>query len=119
MELSKSSIEMITRHNGRYIKIISNEIEYCKAEGNYTYIKNKGQNEPVLLCKTISYFEHKLGSSFLRIHRSYLVNIEFINCFISQKGMVKLESITLPISRRKLSQIIGRLLDMGICDNNK
>ncbi len=82
MELSKISFEMISRNNGRYVKLISNEIEYCIAEGNYTYVKIRGQNDTLLLCNNISYFESMLGSAFLRIHRSYLINIEFINCFI-------------------------------------
>lgn len=119
MELSTSSIEMITRQNGRYVKLISSEIEYCKAEGNYTYIKIRRQNELILVCKTLSYFERMLGSAFLRIHRSHLVNIESISCFSGHKGIVKLESLTIPISRRRLSQIIGRLLDYGISDNGE
>ncbi|MEX2409918.1 MAG: hypothetical protein WD607_00870 [Candidatus Paceibacterota bacterium] len=39
MKPSTSSFEMITRTNGRYVKLISNEIEYCKADKSYTYIK--------------------------------------------------------------------------------
>jgi len=119
MELSKSSIEMILRNNGRYVKLKSNEIEYCRAEGNYTYVKIRGQKELILICKTLSCFESMFGSAFLRIHRSYLINIEFINCFSSQKGIVKLKSITLPISKRKTSQIIRCLLDSGIYDNSE
>ncbi|MEX2410599.1 MAG: LytTR family DNA-binding domain-containing protein [Candidatus Paceibacterota bacterium] len=109
---------MITRHNGRYVKLISREIEYCKADKSYTYVKIRGQNYSLLICKNISYFENMLGSDFLRIHRSYLVNIEFINSFSSHKGIVKLESLTIPISRRKLGQIVGHLLDCGICDKD-
>lgn len=116
MELSKSSFEIIKRNSGRYVKLISNEIEYCKAERSYTHVKIRGQNNTLLLCNNISHFESMLGSDFIRIHRSYLVNIEFINCFSSQKSIVKLESITLPISKRKLGQIIRCLLDSGFCD---
>ncbi|GGX13982.1 LytR/AlgR family response regulator transcription factor [Aquimarina muelleri] len=61
------------------------DILYCEADDNYTKIYlNKGQK---LVSKTLKYFEESLNShGFLRIHKSYLVNVSKIVRYRKGKG---------------------------------
>ena len=62
------------------------DILYCKADDNYTEIY-LGNNRKKLVSKTLKYFEDALtGSSFVRVHKSYLVNINEITKYVKGKG---------------------------------
>ncbi|NND24386.1 MAG: response regulator transcription factor [Flavobacteriaceae bacterium] len=61
-------------------------ILFCKADDNYTeiYLNN---NKKKLVSKTLKYFEEALSdSSFARIHKSYLVNVNEIVKYRKGKG---------------------------------
>lgn len=63
----------------------ASDILYCKADDNYTeiYLENK----KLVASKTLKYFEQALEKfSFLRIHKSYLVNITAIVKYKKGKG---------------------------------
>ena len=62
------------------------EILYCKADDNYTeiYLNN---NKKKLVSKTLKYFEEALSnSSFARVHKSYLVNVNEVKKYVKGKG---------------------------------
>lgn len=61
------------------------DILYCEADDNYTRIYlDKGQK---LVSKTLKYFEESLEThGFVRIHKSYLVNINKIKRYRKGKG---------------------------------
>lgn len=61
-------------------------ILYCEAEDNFTkFYFETGQ--PLLICRTLKYFEDVLKESrFIRIHRSYLINPEFVVRYSKGKG---------------------------------
>ncbi|WP_405208264.1 LytR/AlgR family response regulator transcription factor [Aquimarina sp. LLG6339-5] len=61
------------------------EILYCQADDNYTKIfLNQGQK---LVSKTLKYFEDSLKEhGFVRIHKSYLVNVNTIVKYKKGKG---------------------------------
>lgn len=61
------------------------EILYCQADDNYTKIfLNSGQK---LVSKTLKYFEESLkDQGFVRIHKSYLVNVNTIVRYKKGKG---------------------------------
>lgn len=61
------------------------DILYCKADDNYTeiYLENK----KILVSKTLKFFENSLADfSFVRIHKSYLVNLNAIVKYRKGKG---------------------------------
>lgn len=61
-------------------------IMYCKADDNYTeiYLNN---NKKKLVSKTLKYFEEALrDSSFARVHKSYLVNVNEVTKYLKGKG---------------------------------
>ena len=62
------------------------DILYCKADDNYTeiYLNN---NKKKLVSKTLKYFEDALAnSSFARVHKSYLVNVNEVVKYLKGKG---------------------------------
>ena len=84
------------------------EIIYCKAEGNYTRIYS--QNKSILVTKVLKCFESILPSDvFIRIHKTYIVNINFILCLKGNKRVVLRTDIELPVSRRRRSLILKKL----------
>ena len=61
------------------------DILYCKADDNYTeiYLENK----KIVVSKTLKYFEEALCKfSFVRIHKSFLVNVNEIVKYRKGKG---------------------------------
>jgi two-component system LytT family response regulator len=62
------------------------DILYCKADDNYTEIY-LNTNKKKLVSKTLKYFEDALiESSFARVHKSYLVNVNEITKYLKGKG---------------------------------
>ncbi|WP_405292554.1 LytR/AlgR family response regulator transcription factor [Algibacter sp. Ld11] len=62
------------------------DILYCKADDNYTeiYLSN---NKKKLVSKTLKYFEDALSNSgFVRVHKSYLVNVNEVVKYLKGKG---------------------------------
>ena len=62
-------------------------ILYLKAEGNYTMIRfSNGKQE--LICKTLRHVQEMLERypQFVRVHRSFTVNIEHIDRYVRGKG---------------------------------
>lgn len=63
-----------------------NTILYCEAVDNFTrfYFENTA---PLLICRTLKYFEDILKDHhFFRIHRSYLINPEYVIRYSKGKG---------------------------------
>ncbi len=66
--------------------INTSDILYCKADDNYTEIY-LNTNKKKLVSKTLKYFEDALNdTSFARIHKSYLVNVNEIVKYVKGKG---------------------------------
>lgn len=66
--------------------INTSDILYCKADDNYTeiYLNN---DKKKLVSKTLKYFEDALAdSSFARVHKSYLVNVNEVVKYVKGKG---------------------------------
>jgi two-component system LytT family response regulator len=61
------------------------EILYCKADDNYTEIFMG--DKKILVSKTLKYFEESLAQfNFVRIHKSFLVNINEVVKYRKGKG---------------------------------
>jgi two-component system, LytTR family, response regulator len=76
---------MLPTLEGFEIIDISNII-YCEAVDNFTrFFTESGQ--PLLICRTLKYFEEVLKEHrFIRIHRSYLINPNFVIRYSKGKG---------------------------------
>jgi len=63
-----------------------NDIMYLQAEGPYTHVVTS--QFKLLICKIIKDFEYLLGEDnrFIRVHRSYIINAQFIKQYIRHNG---------------------------------
>ncbi len=64
----------------------TSDILYCKADDNYTQIYLNTEKKKIV-SKTLKYFEDALNhSSFARVHKSYLVNVNEVVKYVKGKG---------------------------------
>lgn len=68
-------------------EIISiDSIIYCEADDNFTKFHIK-DGKDLLICRTLKYFEETLSDHrFVRIHRSHLINIDYVIRYTKGKG---------------------------------
>lgn len=75
----------IPQQNGFEVIETAN-ILYCKADDNYTEIY-LNTNKKKLVSKTLKYFEEALSdSNFVRVHKSYLINVNEVIKYLKGKG---------------------------------
>jgi two-component system, LytTR family, response regulator len=85
------------------------EILYCEGENNYTrftFIKHK----PMLVSKTLGEYEEILAEhGFLRIHKSYLVNIKYV-VRVDREGLLTMsDGKEFAISKRRKELVMNTL----------
>jgi two-component system LytT family response regulator len=88
-----------------------NSIVYCEADQNYTKIITI-RDETILVSKPISYLEEILPTDvFFRIHKSHLVNLNFIKEYKRSEGFqVVLENgTTLDVATRRNQDFLKAL----------
>lgn len=62
------------------------DVVYCKAEDNFTRFFLTDGTE-LLICRTLKHYEEALVEcGFCRIHRSYLINLEYVTKYNKGKG---------------------------------
>ena len=62
------------------------QIWYCKAEDNFTKFFLKDGSD-MLICRTLKHYEEALTDcGFSRVHRSYLVNLDFVTKYNKGEG---------------------------------
>lgn len=94
-----------------YDFITLSDILYCKADGAYTIIKLLN-DKSLLLSKQLGELELSFpGNIFLRIHHSYLVNVQHIRQFKKTEGtyLIMNNGDTLSVSRSRKEDIMVRL----------
>ena len=101
-----SSIAVPTGEGLEFIPV--EEIIYCEADNNYTYI-HKSCGNSILLSKTLKEVEGMLSNhSFFRIHQSFLINMKHLRRYIRGQGgfVVISNKKELPVSRSKKDDLM-------------
>jgi len=106
---TQNKVALKTNQGARLIDV--DQIMYVEAKENYSKLVLVEQ-EYELICKTLKYIDnHFAFSGFVRCHKSYLVNIQFIkelNCNGECK-LILTNKNEIPVSRSGL-KIIKELL---------
>jgi len=98
---SKESIEFVD----------PNDIVVCEANSNYTNVYLVEGRKRVI-SKTLKDFEELLPPAiFLRIHKSYIVNRNFIINYLKKGDVVLSDDARIPVSRRKKTEVSNILLN--------
>ncbi len=67
--------------------IDGDDIIYLKAEGNYFKIFFTTDEKPLLVSKSLRYFENQMDNNvFMRIHKSYIVNLKKVLAYSRSDG---------------------------------
>jgi len=91
--------------NKKFIKILFEQIRYVESIKDYIHIHTTDQN--VITKEKISSFAAKLPHNFMRIHRSFIVNVARINAFTATH--VEIEGQELPIGYSYKNEVMARL----------
>ena len=88
-----------------------NEIIYCEADDNFTCFHFK-DGRKTLICRSLKFYETALNDfGFHRIHRSHLINLDYVSRYVKGKGgSVILENgKELQVSSNKKSELLNRI----------
>ncbi|MBN1950686.1 MAG: response regulator transcription factor [Bacteroidales bacterium] len=88
-----------------------NEILYCRAEDNFTEFHFLDGSKK-LICRTLKFYEELLFDfDFFRIHKSHLINLQYLKRYKKGKGgQVYLErDVCLDVSATRKKELMGRL----------
>ena len=100
----KGSLKIMDK--GYLVPVPYTEIVYLKADGLYTKVFTKAKS--YLIRDILKSFEDKLPEDqFLRVHKSYLVNIAYIASFNAKK--VNLGETSIPIRRGLYKELMEKL----------
>jgi len=99
----------ITTYDG-VVFLELDKIIRCEADLNYTkFILT--DNKSFVSSKTLKEYEDLLGSheNFIRVHRSHLVNVDYLVKFKNEGSLVLKDNSCVPISRRRKDDVMKRL----------
>ena len=92
--------------------ILIDTIMYCESDDNYTKVILKNTKK-IVVSRTLKEIEEMLEDhSFVRVHRSYLVNINEIEKYIKGEGgyLLMSDGTNIDVSRNKKEILLKRLL---------
>ncbi len=117
LELLKASLEKdpiqkiaLTTLDG-FTFVDFDEIVRCEAQGNYTDVR-LANGSSLLITKTLKHYEDILiMDNFFRVHKSHLVNLNFVRRYIKgRQGMVEMvDGQMIEVSTRKKEALLERL----------
>lgn len=97
---------IFVKSNFKKRKVYTNEIKWVEANGDYVKIITEDTNFVVL--STMKSFEDDLPKgNFLRIHKSYIVNLNKIDRF--NRKYVEIGNLEIPLSRNKKEPLVDAL----------
>ncbi|WP_313976177.1 LytTR family DNA-binding domain-containing protein [Xanthocytophaga flavus] len=90
------------------VKIKMSEIMYVEGLKDYLKIYLAGQSRPVVTRMTMKSLEENLPvSQFVRVHRSYIVALDKIDCIRNQK--IKIGEVFIPISEHYSEAFLSKI----------
>ena len=101
---------IFVRSDRKMIKINFDEIQYVESLSDY--IKIHSADKTITTRETISNIETKLpAKNFLRIHRSYIVNLKKMNSYTNE--FVEIGKNAIPISRTYKENVLKKLTEIS------
>jgi two-component system, LytTR family, response regulator len=97
---------IFVKSNLKKRKVFLNELRYIEALGDY--VKLVTEHDALVVLSTMKAFESLLPPErFLRIHKSYIVNLDKVERYNSK--VIELEKEQLPLSRNRKADLIEAL----------
>jgi two-component system LytT family response regulator len=107
-ENSFTKLALPSEQGTSYIQI--DDITHMQSDGNYTTIFAQNGSK-YIVSKLIKEFENLLPDKlFIRIHKSHIINMNFISAVIHSESLVKLtDGALVPIARRRKHDLLDAL----------
>ncbi len=111
INLGKKQSQIILRDNNTWETLSFKSIIYLKAMGSYSKIfyLHQGEERNILMSRSISEYEELLPKeAFFRVHRSYLVNCDYIQKLTKDEipSIILTDKSVLPVGRRRFSELV-------------
>lgn len=110
----RKALKRIILNTADHLQLVSvNEILFAEADSNYTVFVLSG-GKHFMVSRTLKEFENLLSESgFIRVHQSYLVNLEHIDRFVKKDGgyLLLKNGSKIPVSPNLKKQVLQALTD--------
>ena len=94
------------KSNLKKLKLFTSRIKWIEAFGDYVKVVTEDSTHLVL--STMKAFEADIGSSrFIRVHKSYIINVDKVERFNSK--FAEIGSAKIPLSRNKKDNLVAAL----------
>lgn len=111
-EKTSSARKLVVETKEKIISIPLKSILYFEGARNCQLIHIQGQTEPLPIRRNLQELEEELsGDGFLRIHKGYLVNFDYIR-LIEETDVQLTNGERVPMSRRKVQETKARFLKL-------
>jgi DNA-binding LytR/AlgR family response regulator len=106
---NKTAPETIFVKDGnKLVQIHLNQLQYIKSESNYVLLVQ--QQKKIMSLITMRDLEEKLPPNFIRVHRSYIVNLTFLESISPEE--ITINGLSIPIGTKykaALKEAVGQL----------
>lgn len=93
--------------SGKLERVAINDILYCQASGDYVELHLNSARQ-LLFSGSLKKLADLLPANFIKVHRSYLVNLDFIRALKSDSGtgqLILTNDDSIPVSRRMMPSV--------------
>lgn len=115
LQSQPSSEQKIVVKNQDYIHVLRlKDITHIEAISSYTKF-HLANGSTILASRHLKHFESLIGGhGFLRVHHTYMVNVQFIDRYVRADSALIVNDQSIPVSHRRrevLTQYLDRLMD--------
>lgn len=104
--IDEDSEHIFIKSNLKKLKIFTSKIKWIEAYGDYVKVVTEDENHLVL--STMKSFENDLSKErFIRVHKSFIINIDKVDKFNSK--FAEIGATKIPLSRNKKEDLVKAL----------
>lgn len=104
-EVIKEDAFFFAKANGIQHKIIYSEIDFVESKGNFVHLN---MAKKLLIASTLTKMNEKLSPhGFMRVHKSYIVNLEKVEAIVGNQLIIKDYKIPIGNSYRQI--VLGKI----------
>jgi DNA-binding LytR/AlgR family response regulator len=98
--------DVVIKSNGSYVRLSHDDILYVESMGDY--VKYVTTEKPYITHSTMRTAEESLNNNgFVKVHRSYIVNVKKITAF--SENNVTINGVSIPVSKTNKSLLVEKL----------
>ena len=99
---------LFIRHKNQLVKVLLTDILFAEADRNYCKIYTEKQTY-LLSIPLLNIASHLPSDIFIRVHRSYVVNLKKVDAISEYHENLTIQSHQVPIARRSKEEVVKRL----------